>query len=178
MNIEHVWHNIIEDRLPRFVRRFYPGSMTRPMIKFLMDQFNGNPVVGCEIGVFEGDNALNMLLKLNIEKLYLVDPVVKWKKHIGDFSSKVVAVPQRSESAVDIFPDCSLDFVYIDGDHSYNMVKRDIELYWSKVRLNGVIGGHDFSADHMDVVRAVLEFESVNDIRVHGSGLDWWVVKE
>lgn len=40
-------------------------------------------------------------------------------------------------------PDQSLDFVYIDGDHSYEAVKKDIIAWIPKIKINGVISGHD-----------------------------------
>lgn len=40
--------------------------------------------------------------------------------------------------------DRRLDFVFIDGAHSYDGVKEDIESWRRKVRLGGIICGHDF----------------------------------
>lgn len=40
----------------------------------------------------------------------------------------------------------SLDLVFIDGDHSFNGVKSDIEAWAAKVKPGGYIGGHDY--DH------------------------------
>lgn len=39
-----------------------------------------------------------------------------------------------------------LDFVFIDGDHSYEMVKAELEAWWPKVKVGGVLSGHDY--DH------------------------------
>jgi len=36
-----------------------------------------------------------------------------------------------------------LDFLFIDGDHSYESVKRDFEMYNSLVNKNGIIAFHD-----------------------------------
>ena len=47
-----------------------------------------------------------------------------------------------SEDAVDDIPE-KLDFVYIDGNHAYEYVKKDIGLYYPKLKKGGVIGGHD-----------------------------------
>ncbi len=40
----------------------------------------------------------------------------------------------------------SPDFVFIDADHSYEAVKKDIEAWWPLVKDNGILGGHDY--DH------------------------------
>lgn len=39
--------------------------------------------------------------------------------------------------------DCRLDVLFIDGDHSYEGVKRDFEMYSPLVRKEGIIGFHD-----------------------------------
>ncbi len=42
--------------------------------------------------------------------------------------------------------DRSLDFVFIDGDHSYKGCSKDIALWMPKIKVGGWIGGHDY--DH------------------------------
>lgn len=42
------------------------------------------------------------------------------------------------------FEDNSIDFVYIDAAHDYESVKRDINTWLPKVKLSGVIAGHDY----------------------------------
>jgi predicted O-methyltransferase YrrM len=44
----------------------------------------------------------------------------------------------------------ALDFLFIDGDHSYNGVKRDFELYAPLVRPGGLIAMHDINPDSGD----------------------------
>ena len=43
------------------------------MIDYLSREFQKKKVVGAEIGVFRGENARNILEKLNLQKLYLID---------------------------------------------------------------------------------------------------------
>ena len=47
-------------------------------------------------------------------------------------------------SLLDQLPDESYDFIYLDGDHSYNGVKKEIPLFWKKVKKGGVLAGHDY----------------------------------
>lgn len=52
------------------------------------------------------------------------------------------------------------DFVFIDGDHEYNAVKRDIEMYSQLVKSGGWVVGHDYyecESIHPGVKRAVDE---------------------
>lgn len=61
------------------------------------------------------------------------------------------------------FPDKFLDVVYLDSNHTYEHVKKELEAWAPKVREGGAIAGHDFlDAELPDgsfgVKRAVLEF--------------------
>jgi len=49
-----------------------------------------------------------------------------------------------SIEALDWFPDRSLDFVYIDGNHSFGYVAMDLMKWNRKVRKGGAIAGHDY----------------------------------
>lgn len=62
-----------------------------------------------------------------------------------------------AEKAVEVR---SLDFVFIDGDHSYEAVYTDIRAWLPKVKPGGWIGGHDYANDeykHWGVKQAVDE---------------------
>jgi len=47
------------------------------------------------------------------------------------------------------------DFVFIDGDHSYDAVKLDILTWKPRIKKGGILSGHDFGAE--SVTNAVLE---------------------
>lgn len=53
--------------------------------------------------------------------------------------------------------DESLDFVFIDADHSYEGCRADIHAWSPKVRHGGMIAGHDYDAFWPGVIRAVTE---------------------
>lgn len=55
------------------------------------------------------------------------------------------------------FEDNKYDFIYIDGNHEYDAVKKDIELYLPKVKQNGFIGGHDYIPHFDGVIKVVNE---------------------
>lgn len=48
-----------------------------------------------------------------------------------------------NEKFADKFPQKKYDYVYIDGDHSYQGVKLDYELFWSRLRSGGMMFFHD-----------------------------------
>jgi len=49
-----------------------------------------------------------------------------------------------SDNAVDQIGDNSIDLLFIDGDHSYQQVKRDLINYWPKIKMGGILLGHDY----------------------------------
>jgi Methyltransferase domain len=51
----------------------------------------------------------------------------------------------------------SIDFVFIDGDHRYEGVKKDIDAWYPIVRSGGVIAGHDYTHEFPGVLQAVKE---------------------
>lgn len=55
-------------------------------------------------------------------------------------------IPIRGDSRVvhSQFPDKSIDFIFIDGGHDYDVVKEDIRLWYPKLKDGGVFGGHDY----------------------------------
>jgi hypothetical protein len=69
--------------------------------------------------------------------------------------------------------------VYIDGSHSYDFVKHDIEHYYPLVKARGIVGGHDYYL--VDVSRAVNEFVQKHGYRQNAdffiSFPDWWIIK-
>ncbi len=55
------------------------------------------------------------------------------------------------------FENESLDFIFVDGDHSYDGAKLDIILWWPKLKPGGFMAGHDYYeyGGHTDVRLAV-----------------------
>lgn len=151
-------------------------------------------LVGAEVGVLRGENAREILREwTNVEMLYLVD------KYANNFKQFDIAVEilkpwnGRFEWVIgDSVASCArlpqLDFAYIDGDHSYEGVQRDIEAYWPKIKNFGVLCGHDYNTKWESlkgIVQAVDEFvekggfmHNVNFFTVTtGSSSDWWMLK-
>ena len=62
-----------------------------------------------------------------------------------------------SDSALDVLKDELFDFIYIDGIHTYEQVKIDIDNYLPLVKEGGIIGGHDYGPHWPGVNKAVDE---------------------
>lgn len=77
-------------------------------------------------------------------------------------------VRKFSADAAREVPDGSLDFVYIDGNHVYDAVIEDLTIWAPKVRLGGVIAGHDYRVvskkPTIHVVAAVNAYTSQHQI--------------
>jgi hypothetical protein len=86
------------------------------------------------------------------------------KKTLASYSKKITFVKEYSSEASKEIPN-DLDFVYIDGDHSYEKVKSDCEIYFNKVRSGGVLGGHDLIAKCLGVCLAVVEFANQHNLK-------------
>lgn len=61
-------------------------------------------------------------------------------------------IPMRMASldAVEKFEDNSLDFVFIDASHEYEDIKNDIFAWLPKVKVGGVLAGHDYYPEDPD----------------------------
>jgi predicted O-methyltransferase YrrM len=70
--------------------------------------------------------------------------------------NKVRPLVMTSDDAFQIVKDGELNFIFIDGDHSYEQVKQDLR-WANKLTPLGVIAGHDYDAGHPGVMQAVDE---------------------
>lgn len=164
----------------------------RPSIKIMKKRFEGKAVKGAEIGVAKGVNSESILKELNVEKLYLIDIWENYEKIdyvrsniyqnyktvLKKFrkDKRVRIIKDFSMNSLHYIEDNSLDFVYIDANHIYKYVYRDIELWSKKVKWGGVVAGHDvFNCS--DVLEAVKDFCSKNKILFHIILPDWYFIK-
>lgn len=80
-----------------------------------------------------------------------------------------------SEAASKCFQDQSIDFIFIDAAHDYDNVSADLRNWYPKLKVGGIIAGHDFTAVWDGVIRAVKEFFQ-NDFTVRG--VSWYHKKK
>lgn len=138
---------------------------------------------GAEIGVWKGQYS-EILCKANPKlKLYCVDPWAPFRQSGETGSARLAEKRFEStqarlkpypnvifkrmssyEASLEI-PDGSLDFVYIDALHDFDNAIRDI-LYWEpKVRVGGIVSGHDyFYHPEVGVVQAVNAYTAAHGI--------------
>lgn len=61
------------------------------------------------------------------------------------FEGRVTIHRMRTVDAAQLVPDESLDFVFIDADHTYDGCQADIAAWEPKVRKGGMVTGHDYN---------------------------------
>jgi hypothetical protein len=144
----------------------------RPRL-FVLD-FLPKGAIGAEIGVHMGAYSAQILNISHPKKLYLIDPYRYRSEETygralygGSETSQeildrryeqvrrmlqkpietgiVELIRETNAQAARLIPDESLDYVYIDGDHSFDMVRSDIKTYLPKIKPNGLIIGDDYS---------------------------------
>lgn len=60
------------------------------------------------------------------------------------YKNKLHVMRMDSEEAAKKIPDGSLDMVFIDANHAYEYVKKDIIAWLPKVKVGGILAGHDY----------------------------------
>jgi len=103
------------------------------------------------------------------------------KRNTQKFSSRASLFIGESTSVGQYLVDGKFDYVFIDANHKYESVKADIHLWCSKVRVGGILCGHDYASRQdmpgvLGVKRAVDEFCHRNDLTVNIlPGRIWWI---
>ena len=94
------------------------------------------------------------------------------------FGEKYSHIRKSGLDAACMIPEI-LDFVYIDGDHSYEGVKKDFKIWYNKVRTGGIVGGHDYNHPDLPAVKqAIYECCHNLDLTIHiEPETVWWVKK-
>jgi len=159
-------------------------------------------IIMAEIGCYAGESSLMFLQSGKINKFYAVDPWDKiykgdlrgrseedikliecvygdmeWAEESFDIRMKsycnVVKLKMVLEEALNKLP--LLDFIYIDADHTYSAVLKDITLAKKIVKKNGIIAGHDYNRLHNGLKQAVNEMFKIEDIKFYPDSS--WLVK-
>lgn len=135
------------------------SSQHRPTFVGLVNQHGWRR--GAELGVDKG--ILFSALLESCPDLHLtgvdVCPVPHRKQRCeaiaAEYADRATLHVMTTESAAELVPDASLDFVFIDADHSEPAVAIDIARWAPKVRTGGWVGGHDYNRKFPGVIAAV-----------------------
>lgn len=155
--------------------------------------------IGAEIGVHTGNFSQKIISSIAPKELHLIDPWKyetsdtyaeawyggrakegqrtmdgRYSKVCNRFSQEMQAGQVKvhrgySTDILEQFPDEYFDWIYIDGNHLYEYVKKDLELSFKKTKLRGLIIGDDYGSGGWwkgGVKQAVDEFKKKKAIRL------------
>lgn len=126
---------------------------------FALTLANRGYKIGVEVGVERGIHAKILCSRIPNLKLYCVDswssehrPDIAQERLDGFFEEAmrrlagfdVELIRASSLEAAKRFKDGSMDFVYLDGDHTLDGVAADIAAWQPKIRPGGLLCGHDY----------------------------------
>jgi len=165
--------------------------------------------IAVEVGTYKGDFGQQIIDKTSPNTFYAVDPLRLFPGMISypgfefDSQESLDALAEKvsnrfsnqghillrgtSKEQSTTFENESVDFVYIDGDHTYEGCKLDIDLWWPKIKQGGILAGHDFCNSvnsktglKFGVIQAVTEFVEKNNLKLYTTNesyASWLVVK-
>lgn len=151
-----------------------------------------------EVGIFKGDFSNFICKTLTPTKFFVIDLFTGitgsgdqdgnnfeycnlddiYTKMMND--SRFIVMKGDSSRCISSLDDNSLDMIYLDGDHSYEGVKRDINVAFKKVKNDGWLMGHDYEMNmikakkeyQFGVRQAVDEFCKNNNQKIYAKGMD------
>lgn len=180
--------------------------MARSQLPLLLNKL-GLHGDGVEVGVLMGRNSFRLLNYSKLRTLYCIDPWIEFMQEdyidslgnvpnkrqnsrylitvmrLSEFLTRAVILRMTSKTSVKLFKENSLDFVYIDANHSYEACKQDINLWWPKVSIGGIFSGHDYkNTDTFGVKRAVDEFAAKHEQKLYTTAEvdspSWYIIKQ
>lgn len=144
----------------------------------------GDNLRGIELGVWYGNNMCYLLDNCpNISVINGIDPYKPyqdWNRFINvDIMNQAkdnalanlknfpsyrwnLWIQESMQAASTAYFNTSFDFIFIDGDHSYEMCYKDLNLWYDKIRSGGLFSGHDFSLPGVN--QALLQFRQEKKI--------------
>lgn len=127
---------------------------------------------GAEVGSWTGKYT-QILCAANPElKLHSIDLNGKTDKKTVPDNCKLLRM--SSLDAARKVVDASLDFVYLDGDHDLTDSINDLQAWSKKVRVGGIIAGHDFFRYRQRT--NLHSFEAVNAFTTAHRITPWYVI--
>lgn len=147
-----------------------------------------------EIGVFRGKNAEVLREQFPDAHLYLIDPWMPTQEYLDSGSAvsedikvyekahqrvlrlfendpKATLIQRTSQKAASLLPN-HLDLVFIDANHAYESVKKDILTYRPKIRPVGILSGHNYGRKRLPGVKQAVQ-EILKDDFILGQDEVW-----
>lgn len=149
--------------------------------------------LGIEIGCDYGCTTAYLFSVIDHLRLFCVDPykaytdwngesydnlmrderLLKFLKTMEPASSRFILYRETSDDAIVQFTNQSVDFIFVDGIHTYEQVTKDCENYYPFLKDGGLFCGHDYHAVE-GVKKAVDEFAKKIYKTVNTANQDIW----
>jgi len=72
-------------------------------------------------------------------------------------------IRKTSMEAVEDFKNDSLDFVYIDGNHTFHYIAQDMYKWYGKIKRGGILCGHDYFCTPPEATNIVCQVGAIVD---------------
>jgi predicted O-methyltransferase YrrM len=120
------------------------------MLKRLVAELRPNPVI-INIGAERGTSTLAMLEERNDSIIFSIDVApcegeFENARKAGLDDSRIIRCLGSSQNIGRSWP-FYVDFIWVDGDHSYVGVKADIDAWLPRISSGGIIAFHDYFED-------------------------------
>lgn len=122
----------------------------------LIEKYNFK--VMAEVGVKFGRTTFFLLDNVPDLTIYSIDKDISmfYNDEIkAKYKDRLIPIEGYSFDVANKLENNSIDLIFIDADHSYEAVKKDIVAYTPKLKENGILSGHDI--DYPGVNKAVTE---------------------
>jgi len=155
-------------------------NMTKNELTVLSDLVRDK--IGVEIGC--GDGNITVELSKTCERIYAVNAFNKSNREVFietvEDCKNVRMIESYSHLASKIFNDLELDFVFVDGNQNETGLIQNIEDFFPKLKIGGVIIFHDYTVGFFQN-EVLQEVKEICDryYTVHDGSVDSmiWIVK-
>ena len=147
------------------------GRSTQYLATSLMNANKEQVKIYC-VDTFEGSSE-HVSLKLPKDFLSI------FKENLKFFIGREMVIPVQgrsdSQQVLDKFDDGSIDYIMVDGAHEHEPVLDDMENWWPKLKLEGVMFGDDFQLESVSqAVRQMMTKLKTHGFSVNGSTEQTW----
>jgi predicted O-methyltransferase YrrM len=163
-----------------------PETQTTPREREALAKYASGAATVVEIGVFEGVNTVILSKAMRKDgKTFGIDPFFKgglgvcYHKMITETHLKrnkvrdlVSLIEKFSFDAVSDIP-TTVDFIFIDGDHSWEGISKDWPLYSDKLKAGGIMALHDTSTIDADSGYVQDSVRYYNEVIRHDDRFEW-----
>jgi glycosyltransferase involved in cell wall biosynthesis/predicted O-methyltransferase YrrM len=193
-DVNHNIYNIIQQLKPEKSKEIFGWFSYKHLYDFFVEQSSNESII-VEIGSFFGKSTNYLLEKVKKSKKninvvaidtfqgseneqYHLDIVSQYDGDIYQpFTENVdierlTILKEKSEDACKYFGNGTIDFLMIDGDHSYDGVTNDISNYFYKVKPGGYISGDDYNV--FDSTTKAVNDYFLGCHNLSSNGINWF----